>query len=101
MWVLRAALALGSKGPLDVAVDGHPSAGKPRVDAALPLGQGRAVRIENRGTAPAFVSLATTGVPSGPQPAEANGFTVRAATTASTARRSTSPTCTRTTSSWW
>ncbi|WP_237479027.1 alpha-2-macroglobulin family protein [Lichenibacterium dinghuense] len=76
VWVLRAALALGSKGPLDLAVDGRPSAGRPRVDAALPLGQGRAVRIENRGTAPAFVSLATTGVPSGPQPAEANGFTV-------------------------
>ena len=76
VWVLRAALALGGKAPLDVAVDGKPSAGKPRVDAAVKLGQGRAVVVENRGTAPVFVALATTGVPSGLQPAEANGFTV-------------------------
>lgn len=76
VWVLRGALALGGGGPLDVAIDGRPVAKTARADRSMTLGQGRAVTVENRGTRPVFVSVATTGVPAGPQPAEAKGLSV-------------------------
>ena len=76
VWILRGALALGGKGPLDVAIDGHRTAGRTRAEASIKLGQGRSVAIDNHGTDPVFLSVATTGVPTGPQPADLKGFTV-------------------------
>ena len=76
-WVLRGALALASKGPLDVTIDGRKVAGRSRAEAGVPLGQGRSVTVGNAGTDPVFLSVATTGVPAGVQTAEANGFSVR------------------------
>ncbi len=76
-WVLRGALALSGKGPLDVTIDGRkvtgraPSRGR---GAARPGPQRHGLQ---QGAGPVFLSVATTGVPSGVQPAEANGFRVR------------------------
>ncbi len=76
VWLLRAAFDLKSKSPLDIVLDGKPVAGKSSAAASLPLGKGRSIAVQNRGRDAIYLSLATTGVPSGAQPAEANGFTV-------------------------
>lgn len=75
-WLVLGAAGLSGKGTLDVTLDGKPVAGRTRVTAAVALGAGRAVEVGNEGKDPVYLSLATTGVPAGPQPAEAKGFTV-------------------------
>lgn len=75
-WLVLGAAGLSGRSALDVTLDGKAVAGRTRVSAAVPLGGGRAVEIGNDGKDPVYLSLATTGVPAGPQPAEAKGFTV-------------------------
>ncbi len=76
VWLVRDAFDLAVKTPLDIVLDGKPVTGRTRVGASLPLGQGRAIGISNKGSERVYLSLATTGVPAGAQAAEANGFAI-------------------------
>ncbi len=76
VWLLRAAFDLKTKAPLDVVLDGREVTGKPSAATGIPLGKGRSVAVENRGRDALYLSLATTGVPTGAPPPEANGFSV-------------------------
>lgn len=76
-WLLRSAFDLASKTPLAVDLGGKPVADRTRATATLPLGAGRSIDVVNHGAEPVYLSLATTGVPAGAQPAEANGFSVQ------------------------
>ncbi len=76
-WLLRAAFDLSATAPLDVALDGRRNApGETSLHATVALGKGRSASLANEGREPAYVALATTGIPAGAQPAETNGFTV-------------------------
>ena len=76
-WLLRAAFDLHATTPLDVVLDGQKSAvGADSMHASLPLKPGVTGGLANAGREPVYVSLATTGIPSGAQPAEANGFSI-------------------------
>ncbi len=76
VWLLRTAADLKTAGSLDLELDGKPVTDRPSITASVPLGQGRSVDIANKGSALAYLSLATTGVPTGPQPPESNGLSV-------------------------
>jgi uncharacterized protein YfaS (alpha-2-macroglobulin family) len=77
VWLLRAAFDLSSGSPLEAELDGKETAkGQSRIATSLPLGKGRTSTLVNKGAGSIFVSLAATGIPSGVQPAEAQGFTI-------------------------
>ncbi len=76
-WMLRSAFDLKSKTPLNVDLDGKAISGRSSALLTIPLGQGRTVDVVNKASDIVYLSLATTGVPAGPQPAEANGFTIQ------------------------
>ena len=74
-WLLRAAFDLHGTTPLKVTLDGKANAaGSDSLHAALPASASHV--LVNKASEPVYASVATTGIPSGPQPAEANGFTV-------------------------
>ena len=76
-WLLRVAFDLTATSPLAVTLDGKPNApGAKTLQATLPLARGRTASLVNDGREPAYVALATTGIPAGSQPAETNGFSV-------------------------
>ena len=76
-WLLRVAFDLAGAAPLDATLDGRANApGASSLHGALPLGRGGKSVLANRGREPVYVALATTGVPAGAQPPEANGFTI-------------------------
>ena len=75
-WVLRAAFDLAAKAPLTVQLDGKAVAGRSRAAASIPLGKGRSVDVVNGGADPVYLSLATTGVPTGLPAPESKGFSV-------------------------
>ncbi|MCW6506795.1 alpha-2-macroglobulin family protein [Lichenifustis flavocetrariae] len=76
-WVLRSAFDLKTKTPLDILLDGKAIKGQTRASVSTPLGQNRAIEVVNKGHDPVYLSLATTGVPSGPQPRFENGFNLQ------------------------
>ncbi len=76
VWTLRSAVDLTSKAPLDVLLGGKPAGGSGVTSTSQPLGQGRSVEVNNKGREVAYLSIATTGVPAGPQPPEANGLSI-------------------------
>ena len=74
-WLLRAAFDLHGTTPLKVTLDGRSNAaGSDSLHAAFPATAAHV--LVNRGSEPMFAALSTTGIPTGLQPAEANGFTV-------------------------
>ena len=76
-WLLRAAFDLHGTVPLDVLLDGKPNTkGDNSVRASFPASATAAHTLVNKGGEAVFASVATTGIPAGTQPAEANGFTV-------------------------
>lgn len=77
VWLLRAAFDLHSGMPLEAELDGKATAkGQSSIAASLPLGIGHTSTLVNKGAGAIFVSLAATGIPSGAQPAEAQGFSI-------------------------
>ncbi len=74
--LLRVAFALHTKAPLQVELNGKRNTDPVRMTASMPLGSSRQSEVHNSGPEPIYVSLATTGIPSAPEPAEANGFTI-------------------------
>jgi uncharacterized protein YfaS (alpha-2-macroglobulin family) len=77
VWLLRTAFDLRSGAPLDVELDGKAVQGHASASASVPLGQGRSIDVANKGTGLVYLSLATTGVPDGPQPPEATGMSIK------------------------
>ena len=76
-WLLRAAFDLHGTTPLAVRIDGKPNKpGADSVHASFPGKAASAHKLVNDGRETIYASVATTGIPDGPQPAEANGFTV-------------------------
>jgi uncharacterized protein YfaS (alpha-2-macroglobulin family) len=76
-WILRAAFDLHSGEKLNVDLDGKRTSGnQTRITSSIPLGKGRTSTVVNKGAEPVFVSLAATGIPTGVQPPEAQGFTI-------------------------
>ncbi len=76
-WLLRAAFDLKSTTPLDVVLDGKPNAkGEDSVHASFPVAATSAHVLANHGGEAVYASVATTGIPAGAQPAEANGFSI-------------------------
>uniref|UniRef100_UPI00131DCE20 alpha-2-macroglobulin family protein n=1 Tax=Beijerinckia sp. L45 TaxID=1641855 RepID=UPI00131DCE20 len=76
-WLLRSAFDLHTTAPLRVDLDGKTTTGtETSLTASIPLGKGRKSDLTNHGKDPVYVSLASTGIPSGVQPAEAMGFTI-------------------------
>ena len=75
-WLLRIAFDLHTKAPLQVELNGTRNTDPVRMTAAMPLGSNRQSDLRNLGPEPIYVSLATTGIPTAPEPAEANGFTI-------------------------
>ena len=74
-WLLRAAFDLHGTMPLKVTLDGKANAaGSDSLHAAFPATAAHV--LVNKASEPVYASVATTGIPAGPQPAEANGFTV-------------------------
>ena len=78
-WILRGAFDLKGKAPLDIELDGKPVTGVPSATAGIPLGKGQSTEVSNKGKDAVYVSLATTGVPTGLQPPEAKGFSIHRA----------------------
>ena len=75
-WLLRIAFDLHTKAPLQAELDGVRNTDPVRMTASMPLGVKRQGEVRNDGPEPIYVSLATTGIPTAPEPAEANGFTI-------------------------
>ena len=76
-WLLRAAFDLHATTPLQVVLDGRRNApGDQSLHASMPLDRGRASSLTNEGKSPIYAALAATGIPSGVQPPDANGFSV-------------------------
>ena len=76
-WLLRAAFDLHGTTPLEVLLDGKPNArGDESVRASFPASATAAHTLVNQGGDAVYASVATTGIPGGTQPQEANGFTV-------------------------
>ncbi len=74
-WLLRAAFDLHGTTPLKVLLDGKPNAAAgDSLHAAFPASTSHV--LVNRGREPIYAAVATTGIPAGAQPAEADGFTV-------------------------
>ena len=76
-WLLRGAFDLHTKAPLSIDLNGKHNTDPVRMTASIPLGAGRQSDVRNLGTQPVYVSLATTGIPLAPEPAEASGFTIQ------------------------
>ena len=63
--------------PLDVELNGKANkAADQSIHVSMPLNQGKASSVVNKGASPIYVALAATGIPAGVQPPEANGFKV-------------------------
>lgn len=79
-WLLRIAFDLHTRSALQTDINGKRNTDPERMATALPLGAGRLADVRNNGPEPIYVSLATTGIPTAPEPAEANGFTIARST---------------------